>query len=361
MPIIYHNQYLRAQAVEHRFILPGDDSMAEQCGFSKRGVHVNFLDNDIAEFVELVGKKGWDIPGIKTTFSVSGKAEMPIHRLYSLEGDMFGDKWKIRFDRKSHYSKKDNHHFHGLPEKIIIPGYEFAIMDDGVIATEKDEDPNHFNPDHAVLDANLFFFSLGESISYLPDVTNDPYDSWKKIGIPLKTPVNNVPTLYTTQMQDVGTNYLSHTEDRLFPVSDMGGNIPDVLYDNCTIAFSNAPYHSKKGWWGNALDDEDYIGYAINLKYSNDVYVVDETPFNACHDFLLSLDKSKEDLTKPQKQEAFSILASTLVSLADYKQDYKNPIYLIYRPLWKDEAIEITQDTLAYINKQHQKTHKPRF
>jgi isopenicillin N synthase-like dioxygenase len=77
------------------------------------------------------------------------------------------------------------------------------------------------------------------------------------------------------------------------------------------------------------LTEEDELRtYEVNLKYANDIYVVDEAA-------AMGIERGEASRTA---------ISNTMVPLKDYDGSFKKPTYLISRPLEKNEARDITHE-----------------
>ena len=96
-------------------------------------------------------------------------------------------------------------------------------------------------------------------------------------------------------------------------------DVPEKAHDNFSFGHLNPKNSSGK------LETFART-FEVKLKCANDIYVVDE---------------SAADNLKYEQHKA---IANTLVPLAEYKNNYKNPVYLINRPLLIDEARDVTPE-----------------
>lgn len=77
---------------------------------------------------------------------------------------------------------------------------------------------------------------------------------------------------------------------------------------------------------------------AIKLKYANQVYVVDNSKYEETRKQLFKDIAPRERLTDEELGNAFASRGATIVSITEYKGDYKEPIVLIDRELDFDEV-----------------------
>lgn len=86
----------------------------------------------------------------------------------------------------------------------------------------------------------------------------------------------------------------------------------------------------------------DYI-VAINLKYGNHVYVVDNSAFKETRNKLFQDIAPRERLTNEEINIAIIARAITIIPITEYKGDYKEPIVLINRELDFEEIEWISE------------------
>lgn len=85
---------------------------------------------------------------------------------------------------------------------------------------------------------------------------------------------------------------------------------------------------------------EDHI-VAINLKYANQVYVVDNSKYEETRQQLFEAIAPRDMLTDEELGNAFASRGATIVPITEYKGDYKKPIVLINRELEFEEIEKI--------------------
>ena len=85
---------------------------------------------------------------------------------------------------------------------------------------------------------------------------------------------------------------------------------------------------------------EDHI-VAINLKYANQVYVVDNSKYEETRQQLFEAIAPRDRLTDEELGNAFASRGATIVPITEYKGDYKKPIVLINRELEFEEIEKI--------------------
>lgn len=78
---------------------------------------------------------------------------------------------------------------------------------------------------------------------------------------------------------------------------------------------------------------------AINLKYSNDVYVADNSKFEETRKRLFKEIAPRDRLTDEEVSIAYATRGATIVPITEYKGGYKEPIVLINRELDFDEIL----------------------
>lgn len=118
------------------------------------------------------------------------------------------------------------------------------------------------------------------------------------------------PTLYVIETGKQGQEpwvMVSGKDKKLCP-SDVT-DVPEKAHDYFSFGYINTD---------NEKSDTFARTFEVKLNCANDVYVVDEYA------------------------EYDQAIAKTLVPLAEYKNNYKNPVYLINRPLLIEEARDIT-------------------
>ena len=76
---------------------------------------------------------------------------------------------------------------------------------------------------------------------------------------------------------------------------------------------------------------------AIKLKYSNDVYVVDNSKFEEVRQGLFKTILPRTRLTDAEVGNAYAARGATIIPITEYKGDYKEPVVLINRELDFDE------------------------
>lgn len=113
----------------------------------------------------------------------------------------------------------------------------------------------------------------------------------------------------------------------------------DAHRDGYACGFETMPYHSFSHFWGADPHECDTTMFYVQLKYANQVYVVDEQPFlDMREEKLAERQRTKRKASEREATEIFSSIARSMVPLQDYKFDYMRPIYLIGRHLRADEA-----------------------
>lgn len=76
---------------------------------------------------------------------------------------------------------------------------------------------------------------------------------------------------------------------------------------------------------------------AVNLKYANDVYVVDNAAYEETRQKLFEAIAPRERLTDQEYYDVLAARGATIVPITEYKGNYKEPIVLIRRELDFDE------------------------
>ena len=76
---------------------------------------------------------------------------------------------------------------------------------------------------------------------------------------------------------------------------------------------------------------------AIRLKYSNGVYVADNSKFDETRHQLFETIAPRDRLTDEELDSAYAARGATIVPITEYKGGYKEPIVLINRELDFDE------------------------
>lgn len=93
MPVTFEDNYLRL--VEPQLCLPGQKPAD---GFYLTGRNYP-IDETGKSLVEVVARKGWDIPGIDVKFYIYGSAESPLMIVREISGGAPGNKWRVRYGR----------------------------------------------------------------------------------------------------------------------------------------------------------------------------------------------------------------------------------------------------------------------
>ena len=403
MTIKYQENIFRSNAESSRFILPGDDEMAEINGFEKRTSRLSFIDDRAFELAQLVAQKGWNIPGIDVEFWVGGTDDKPVHRIWRLKGTLPGRRWEIGFSRDG-YEFEDKC-VNTTPQHVEFPGYDMDIYSDGSgsccryvgdnwEADEEDfvnsskihskmdkkprtylkydlrgttfvhtndcgreyepegDEPESFETWEVLAAADQFFGGVIDSLKRMPDAPKGAYQSWIDLAkIDLVPAPENMPTLFVTKRvysgETEGKVILSGSGKRLVSL-DRAYNkkfpVPEIATEGFDYGFALPPYTSR-AWGDDPYWHENRI-YKVDLKYANDIFVIDEKPFMDCWGYHSDVmeDEDRVLLTQDEVDERYQVAAKTLVPLAEYKGDYAQPIYLIHRPLWADEAIDVTRD-----------------
>lgn len=120
--------------------------------------------------------------------------------------------------------------------------------------------------------------------------------------------------------------------------NDPSRPFPERAYDGFNYAFSDPECRSGIGLIGGNDDRSHPI--AVDLKYLNDVFVVDEAAFHAAREAMVDIVKSqgRDRFTDREVNLWYAALARTMVPAAEYDGSYGRPIWLIGRPLGADEA-----------------------
>ena len=94
----------------------------------------------------------------------------------------------------------------------------------------------------------------------------------------------------------------------------------------------------KSSWRG----DNNFV--TLKLKYTNDVYVVDNAKYEETREAIFKTKAPDECLTNEEYGDVIAARAATIVPIGEYKGNYKEPIVLITRELEFDEI-----DSIVYI------------
>lgn len=112
--------------------------------------------------------------------------------------------------------------------------------------------------------------------------------------------------------------------------------------------------------WGEAISEEkmkltddvenamsslwggDYL-VEIELKYANEVYVVDNSKYEETRQKLFKEIHPRDTLTDEELGEALAARGATIIPITEYKGDYKEPLVLIKRELDFDEIKKIIE------------------
>ncbi len=94
-----------------------------------------------------------------------------------------------------------------------------------------------------------------------------------------------------------------------------------------------------------SLFDDTYYLVAINLKYANEVYVVDNSKYYKKRNEMFEMIAPRDVLTDDELGRAYASRGETLVSISEYKGEYDEPIVLISRELEFEEIEWIVKVT----------------
>lgn len=411
----YDRNFYRAGADAPRLILPNDPVRAAQYRFDKTDIEIPEIDTPVGKLVHALARKNFDVPGITCEFDVLGEQDRPLHQLYRITGGVQGCKWKIelcrniyRFDGRQVLSEASRINIPGAELELSEDGlhcyypfvgddwyeeedafidmtkmdarengddrlylrYEYHIgafrhtTNQGMEYDREDDGPINYPAQEIYDKFDGFFEKLMARVEQTPDVTADPYEAWEKIAVvePQQLPADFKP-FYTIAKKTAGIDdgisiagiVLYQGHDILFNCTpEMLENpaIPAAFNDGYQFGFPNAPYQSQSGLWGNDAAKKEYGLIKVDLKYANDIYVVDEKPILKSYAFLVAEACDQErDLNNEEKGHLHGMLAKTFVPLAKYKNDYECPMFLIGRPLWKDEAADVTDDIRGRMGK----------
>ena len=86
-----------------------------------------------------------------------------------------------------------------------------------------------------------------------------------------------------------------------------------------------------------SLFDDTYYLVAINLKYANEVYVVDNSKYYKKRNEMFEMIAPRDVLTDDELGRAYASRGETLVSISEYKGEYHEPIVQISRELELEE------------------------
>lgn len=138
---------------------------------------------------------------------------------------------------------------------------------------------------------------------------------------------------------------------RLVPLSvQRKDRFPDVAYEGfiwCDVNQEQKITRNSKFAWNLGIAPEvmsamsstftwNYL-VAINLKYANQVYVVDNSKYEESRQQLFKAIAPRKRLTDEELGDAFAARGATIVPITEYKGGYKEPIILINRELDFDE------------------------
>lgn len=124
----------------------------------------------------------------------------------------------------------------------------------------------------------------------------------------------------------------------------LGGNdkeTPKVAFGEYIWCDTNQDITSKSSY--NSLNFEIRNGYfrgwdkklivAISLKYANDVYVIDNAPFDETRKQIFESIAPRNTLTDEELTKAYVARGKTIIPINEYKGGYKEPLVLIRREL----------------------------
>ena len=120
---------------------------------------------------------------------------------------------------------------------------------------------------------------------------------------------------------------------------------PEIAYDGfiwCDVnQEQNVTQNSKLLYEVmSAMGGGNYI-VAINLKYANHVYVVDNSKYEETRQQLFEAIAPRDILTDEELGNAFAARGATIVPITEYKGNYKEPMVLIKRELEFEEIEQI--------------------
>lgn len=404
MSVRYKHNHFRSQPEVPQFLLPGDDEMAAIYGFEKMvDKHDSRLDplmqrlNDLAALIAI---KGWDIPGIDVELTVNREHDddVPIHLIKALKGTKPGEKWAVYFDGLN-YNTNENRLVRNKANRVIIPkreiegvsGYtryeayagdnwtqdenrfhhskfsaqlkqadrfytSYELKDDVFCEEKRKTGRYEISSDDVFEQFNNFFDDIVLEINKLPNKFKGHYEAWKYLAHNEEIPLQDMPSLIVCERE----RYVGDEESSTLTYGGMplysGGMIEANDFPNSFVlgkefhyGFSLPPFQSDNRKWGAHLLEADTEIYKVDLKRANDIYVMDEKAFvqNAAQwpDRLKTLEYWPTDEEQyKETHDHYHPVINTIVPLAEYQGNYEYPVYLINRPLWADEAVNITFD-----------------
>lgn len=141
-----------------------------------------------------------------------------------------------------------------------------------------------------------------------------------------------------TVVPGTGWRFLSYS----IPDNAEGTTFTDLHRDGYSYGFTSIPYKSYSGFWGEEPMSVETQMFAVDLKWANDIYVVDEQPFLDARDKArgarAASGRQDDEIMDYEITPLYAAIGDTMVPLAEYKGGYTRPIYLIGRPLGADEA-----------------------
>ncbi len=124
MPVTFKDNYLRPGSP--KLCMPGENP-----GGNFRPTHgVQYPVDDVCKnMVEVIARKGWDIPGIDVTFDTHGDEESPLMQVRTISGGELGNKWRLWFCRPEFTNGRWNITT-GISQ-INTPKQELSVFEDG--------------------------------------------------------------------------------------------------------------------------------------------------------------------------------------------------------------------------------------
>lgn len=381
--------------------------------------HDPLVDSALARLLAALGRKGWDVPGIHVTFDVTHTDDAPVHHVYRVTGGRGPDYWSVRFTRAQYRDPNHLVPVHIAPSYIDIPRLELHLYDDGDASffpyagrdwdadadafyaamkpgqramrgtrlyvayerrgniyahtTHHGSEPVLSGRESSAHDVHYihnkvarFFNTVTQDLLSLPDHADGPHTAWMRFAHIAPIPVaNSMPVLYVTHQyrhnddSDSGVVLprggkrlcdLSFEHNTRFPV-------PKIATDGFRYGFAHTPSESRSGFWGDDPLDQDTRVARVRLKWANDIYIVDESPLLALYDNYrdIALKKGSIRLDPDHEKHMVAAVARTITPLASYGGGFENPMYLINRPLWADEATDVTDTVRTPIAHQNGK------
>jgi hypothetical protein len=337
--------------------------------------------------IETIARKGWDVPGIRVTFTTRDYPIGPFAKVEKISGGEPNNQWYVYFGRPEFSA--DNRKIYTTASKIATPGQTIELYSDHsgpslvIYAGNdylKDEEKFlhgfHLNakakrepkiylkytghganmvakdnydeyapepstgeerviPTQEMFDkATRFLTEVIKDIEKFPDHAQSPEQRFCDLShIELLPAPPNMPSFYVVEdPHNSNTNVLVvGNGQRLCSVdiqNDPNQPFPQKAYDGFSYGYPSFEARKDTRIPCMTIDKKKLQTYEVTLRHANDIYVVDEA--------------AAEGL--PYGDDSRIAIARTLIPLNEYQGNFAKPVFLIERPLGANEAQNITQE-----------------